>query len=195
MRTVSEEFGIELHGRADLPLALGDGLVIVEVGVDRGHFAAELLSRHASRVVHYLAVDPYLPYPEMPWSRRFDERSAQLLLQPWPQVRFIPLPSIEAAVVLERPLARRTWESRPLNLVYVDAAHDRDHVLADLRAWWPHVADGGLLAGHDFDERSHQPVIDAVLEFGHEVGFEVLRLPDQGPDSWAIRKPIPERTT
>ena len=34
--------------------------------------------------------------------------------------------------------------------VYVDARHDYKGVSLDLEAWWPKIAHGGFLAGHDY---------------------------------------------
>ena len=36
------------------------------------------------------------------------------------------------------------------DFVYVDARHDRLGVMDDLHAWWPKIADGGMMCGHDF---------------------------------------------
>jgi cephalosporin hydroxylase len=52
-----------------------------------------------------------------------------------------------------------------LACVFIDAAHDYDSVLADLRAWTPKVSKvlyNGIIAGHDYD---HPPVRQAVDEF------------------------------
>lgn len=37
-----------------------------------------------------------------------------------------------------------------LDWVYIDAAHTYPCVLADLRAWYPKVVAGGVIAGHDY---------------------------------------------
>lgn len=37
-----------------------------------------------------------------------------------------------------------------VDFVYVDAAHTRAGVLRDLRAWWPKMKSGGVLAGDDW---------------------------------------------
>jgi predicted O-methyltransferase YrrM len=39
------------------------------------------------------------------------------------------------------------------DLVFIDARHDYDSVLEDIRLWWPLVRDGGILAGHDFNHQ------------------------------------------
>lgn len=50
-----------------------------------------------------------------------------------------------------------------LDLVYIDGAHDRDNVRADIRAWRPKVRAGGYLAGHDYFWR-FPGVLQAVYE-------------------------------
>lgn len=36
------------------------------------------------------------------------------------------------------------------DLVFIDADHHVEHVLADCAAWWPCVKPGGILCGHDY---------------------------------------------
>lgn len=38
---------------------------------------------------------------------------------------------------------------QPVELIYIDGAHDYPTVLADFTAWFPHVIDGGVMAFHD----------------------------------------------
>lgn len=78
--------------------------------------------------------------------------------------------SVEIAHVL------RMFGQRPF-FVFIDADHSYQAVREDLRAWWPLVTPGGVLAGHD-----HQPdfpgVERAVREFRREVEwsrFEIMR--------------------
>lgn len=37
-----------------------------------------------------------------------------------------------------------------LGMVYLDANHSYESVLQDLKSWWPTLAQGGIMAGHDF---------------------------------------------
>lgn len=51
-------------------------------------------------------------------------------------------PSVKASVL---------FPNRSLQFVFIDGAHDPDSVLCDLTMWWPKVATGGVMAGHDYD--------------------------------------------
>lgn len=74
----------------------------------------------------------------------------------------------------------KVWPFK-VDLVYLDASHDYDSVKADIEAWWPHVEEGGILCGHDFD-----PYWSGVMRAVEESGpFEVVK----GTTVWYRRKP------
>ena len=62
-------------------------------------------------------------------------------LAPLGSVYFVRQPS---------PAAATLFPDSFLDFVYVDARHDYVSVLTDLMAFWPKLAPGGILAGHDF---------------------------------------------
>lgn len=53
----------------------------------------------------------------------------------------IQLSSIEASQI---------YPDRSLDFVFLDASHKYEDIKQDLEAWWPKVAIGGYLAGHDY---------------------------------------------
>lgn len=66
------------------------------------------------------------------------------------------------------PLRMRTSEASELfpesslDLVFVDADHHEASVYEDLSLWWPKVAPGGILAGHDWEGKWGPQVRAAV---------------------------------
>jgi hypothetical protein len=58
-----------------------------------------------------------------------------------------------------------------LHMVFLDAAHDEESVAADIAAWLPKVAPGGVLAGHDYRPEDGFPGVKAAVDkvFGDRV--------------------------
>ena len=62
--------------------------------------------------------------------------------------------------------AATRFEDESLDFVFIDAAHEYEHVKEDLNAWYPKIKKGGILAGHDFypDQPNWGGVHKAVTE-------------------------------
>jgi cephalosporin hydroxylase len=72
-----------------------------------------------------------------------------------------------------------------LHLVFIDADHSYETVLADIKAWLPKVKAGGVLCGHDYNPpgQDHAGVKQAVDEL---IGMQkVVVFPDSS--LWAYR--------
>lgn len=83
-------------------------------------------------------------------------------------------------IVGESVPVAQTMKPGIADMVFIDAAHDYDNVMADIAAWLP-VARGAI-SGHDFD-REHPGVIDAVTE-----SFTEITLFDkEGSTIWLAR--------
>jgi hypothetical protein len=100
------------------------------------------------------------------------------------KTRFLRLPSLEAALLVP---------DRSFDLVFIDAIHLYEDVLADVHAWLPKVKEGGTLAGDDYSP-AFQGVIDAVNELFpvgirhvHETGVWYVHKRDL-PRSWRNRR-------
>jgi hypothetical protein len=53
-------------------------------------------------------------------------------------------------------------------MVFIDASHDYESVLHDIKAWLPVVVDGGIISGHDYTSPGYEGVKKAVDEhFGN----------------------------
>jgi hypothetical protein len=52
----------------------------------------------------------------------------------------------------------------PMDLIFIDARHEYEHVANDIHAWLPHVRAGGILCGHDYG------VFPGVTRAADEIG-------------------------
>jgi hypothetical protein len=76
----------------------------------------------------------------------------------------LPMPSSAAYWILKRL-------GVTADLIYVDAAHEYDAVLDDLRKYWELLEPGGVMLGDDYDE-AHLPGVRAAA---HNFADEVRR--------------------
>ena len=61
--------------------------------------------------------------------------------------------------------AAKAIDDQSLDFVFIDADHSYEGCIADIRAWGPKVKFGGLIAGHDYNDK-WPGVIRAVNETG-----------------------------
>lgn len=164
----------------------------VEVGTYRGGYATYLLN-HWAGVLH--VVDP--------WEYQPDRRD--MLNTPDQHDQFaIAMNALQDFVAAKRCVvhrrfsvdAARDWTHGPIDWVYIDALHDYESCLADMRAWAPLVRPGGVLSGHDYLD--HPPggqtdfgVVSAVRDWcaenGYDVARDVLTTTEDGYPSWVLR--------
>lgn len=60
------------------------------------------------------------------------------------------------------------YKDESLDFVFIDAAHDYENVLADIKAWYPKVKRGGIIAGHDYNPDSDTEGWVGVKKAVHE---------------------------
>jgi len=80
-------------------------------------------------------------------------KEPDILIECKERVRYHQRPSVEVA---------KDFPDEYFDYVYIDAIHEYDNVTEDIKAWFPKVKKGGILAGHDF---WYTGVRNAVYEF------------------------------
>jgi len=116
---------------------------IAEVGVKVGENAYAIIRRCADtgyRLEKFYLVDPDVPSCAIP----FDDN---------PEVERIVKISTEAS---------KDVPDNSLDLVYIDANHEYEFVMDDIKYWLPKIKKGGIICGHDYDIDSRDGVRKAV---------------------------------
>lgn len=149
---------IEGRRLADLAATVPSDRAIVEVGSHTGLSTAWLAlgSKRGARA-HVVAVDTWADPRPRPADRSYNDDPFELrtgdavlerflenlsFVRAWPNVTVLRTGSLDAA---------RSWV-QPIGLLFVDAIHTYEAVLADYQAWEPFIRSGGWLALHDVYE-------------------------------------------
>lgn len=144
-----------------------------EVGVAEGNFSRDLLTQGIPKL--YM-VDNWSQIPGITgdgnspqlWHDKNYRRALQQV-EPFAD-RTIILKGLSVA------MAKRVADES-LSLVYLDADHSYEGVLADLYAWYPKLIKGGVMAGHDFLSPQYG-VKKAVREFTYDHKLFVHVIPE-----------------
>lgn len=167
-----------------------------EVGCKSGRTTGAVLK--ALPNVRVTAIDPWAPLPNAAEDYS-DHDFKKIEREFWEnvgphkdRVSMLKMTSIEAAERCHR--VKCNWKEHFLlgaecdcdpqkfDTVFIDAGHDLDSCLADIRAWWPLVKDGAFLCGHDFQHR-YPGVMQAVAKCFPLMNVGVC------PDSvWVVQK-------
>lgn len=168
--------------------------VMVEVGVYLGLLSEHLLDYRRDLILH--AVDNWLPADEQPRAyRKSRDPHADVSTAQAVEHKSTALARLRRfghrAVVHDHgsPAAATSMFMDPVvDLVFLDARHDREGLEIDLAAWWPKVAAGGWLGGHDYGNET-QPCLavkPTVDDWARENGGAVIA---DGGHTWWVRKP------
>eukprot|EP01062_Namystynia_karyoxenos_P047883 TRINITY_DN3628_c0_g2_i1.p1 TRINITY_DN3628_c0_g2~~TRINITY_DN3628_c0_g2_i1.p1 ORF type:complete len:304 (+),score=93.49 TRINITY_DN3628_c0_g2_i1:106-1017(+) len=178
-----------------------------EIGVQQAKFSAQIL-RHWHACTKYILIDVWEPQENY-----VDDANKDKKVQDW----LFDQAMQRVSPWKDRVAVLRNWSHHAsaavpdgsLDFVYIDARHDYESVLEDLRDWWPKCRRGCLFAGHDFTSAktvkgfrtqrdgsiNMRAVRGAVEQFSAEVGRPYLVIPDtKNPGrkapfaSWVMRK-------
>lgn len=158
-----------------------------EVGVWQGRMSIQLLAGHAQ--LRLLLVDLWAPGTDNPsWLQSgsvMAQRPAAVVEAAYQGILALAGQHAPRITVLRQASAAAAGEvaDASLDLVFIDADHSQQAVLADIVAWRPKVKKNGWLGGHDYASLRFPGVKSAV----HQV-FEA-RLVETGTDkTWWVRQ-------
>jgi hypothetical protein len=162
-----KEGWLATEGRAEFPmvlrrLGLGVHDMSVEVGTWQGNYSRTFLDRWEAGGQH-MVVDPWRHFdqysdsvnaPQSEQDSRYHEALEKL--RPHGRRVVVARTTSEEAAKLFRDDGGHAddahgRESGGVGFVYLDGDHCYVAVMQDLRAWWPKLRHGGVMAGHDWD--------------------------------------------
>ena len=147
--------------------------VMVEVGVFRGKSFSFLMTEIANsgKNIRAYGVDDFKSL--MGWRIEESIHEAFLLnLAPHAgKYQLFAMSSVEAAAMFSYAI---------IDFCFIDASHDYENVLRDIRAWLPKMKPGSVIAGHDYTDE-WPGVRQAVSECFDSWAIEVIN------DCWRVQ--------
>ena len=169
--------------RATMLSRLPKGGVAAELGVDQGNFSETLLRILQPATLHLVDLwgsDRYSDDEMNAVAERFSTEISE------DRVRLLRQYSLEAAA---------EFPDDHFQFVYIDTDHSYFSTAKELAAWAPKIAQGGVLAGHDYvlgnwKKANRYGVIEAVHEFCVKENWELvfMTIDPIENQSFAIRK-------
>lgn len=147
--------------------------IAVEVGTWKGRSAEAILQGSTGKLY---CVDSFVGDPSEHVKRRWfnvpiaDVKAAwrERLSRFGDRVELLEMDSVDAATYL-------AGEVGPfVDFVFIDACHNYDYVRRDVHHWAPLIRPGGLLCGHDYDERGVRDAVNGFFSGRVESGPEKL---------------------
>jgi cephalosporin hydroxylase len=138
-----------------------DGGRIVEVGSWKGksisYLAVEVIN--SGKKIRLDAVDTWAGSSEHqgdPWVRQ--GTLYELFLRNIEPVKHVINPIRKKSVK-----AAKLYKKKSIDIVFIDAAHEYEHVVEDIKSWLPKVKPGGMLAGHDWPMESVRRAVGELI--------------------------------
>ena len=137
---------VDIPGLLNRRGLLGTG---VEVGVKEGKYSAAILEVWNGKLL--VSVDPWL---EAPADEYLDianvSQDRQETFLATTRERLAPFGDRSDIWRMTGDEAAEQIEDGALDFVYLDARHDYESVKSDIAVWFPKVAPGGIISGHDY---------------------------------------------
>jgi len=153
--------------------------VIAELGCAEGNFSLDLLKAGAG---HLFMVDNWAKIEGVTGDGNFDnEWHEENFYKAWNKIKSFS-ESFENVTILKgltTNMANKVQDNS-LDILYLDAGHFYDAVFADLKAWYPKVKTGGIIAGHDYLNKAYG-VFNAVADFVKKEK-EIYVIPENNTD-------------
>ena len=162
-------------------------LIGVEIGVERGHNALNLL--HVLNIKTLYLVDPFCfvydtegNLVEEKGGANAIEEEARRLLEPF-----------SSKIVWIKGYSTEVLDQIPddLDFVYIDGNHAYEYVKKDFESYYPKVKDLGVIGGHDFNnEGVRQAVLEMAASFSYDLVESKQSNDCRATDWWVLKDEV-----
>jgi SAM-dependent methyltransferase len=158
---------------------LSDGGKIVEVGCWKGKSVAFLAVEiiNSGKKIKVDAVDTWQGTPDEEYHQNDTYVKTDKLYQLFLS-NISPVSSVVTPIRKTSVEAAADYADNSLDVVFIDAGHTYNDVMADISAWLPKVKSKGWLAGHDYASSEVKRAVD-----------ESIGSVDQSEGCWIYPKP------
>lgn len=177
---------LSLPDRNALAFQFCKGKRCAEIGVSKGEYAKILSANSPSQL---FLIDP--------WSQQdpsiYPNNDSAHVSDPVFGQYYNLVKSLESdSVKLMRMTGTKAAEFIPdgsMDFVFIDAIHTIKAVYEDVQTWWPKIAPGGWMCGHDCTGKWEGQIKIGLYRFMEEQRIEYLDLTtEETPASWGLRK-------
>ena len=138
-------------------------LIGAEIGVHRGDYSAQIFKyfKKAKLNLNFYLIDQWIV------DDKFKEYGSNNLDVAYQHVKKRFKNNKNITIMKTNSLtASKEFKDEYFDFVYIDANHDYNFVLQDLKLWFPKIKNKGVLFGDDYNR--HYGVARALAEFTHE---------------------------
>lgn len=82
--------------------------------------------------------------------------------------------------------ASKLFSDESIDFLHLDASHDYENVLLDIKSWYPKIKKGGVMSGDDFDLKHWPGVVKAVTECFGGMNVHIINKPDEIGNLWIL---------
>jgi len=173
----------------------GDSVkVSCEVGVWRGHFSREIVSRFRNSLEKHYLIDPWAPQENEFY---VDDCNKSMEVQEEAlastKEKLSALDFDQNKLHFLRGLSSDMCHQIPddsLDFCYIDARHDYLGCKDDINSFWPKVKSGRMLAGHDYLDAKEAS--DMLVELGHNLNQDWSLCYDGTTNGGAVKEAVNE---
>lgn len=185
--------GFDIQAYRSIMSKVPRGGTVVEIGSYKGRSLATVAEIIKVRKLSVVAVDPFLTFTqdesaEMQARRRLSQTLKRLGFR----VKIAPKPTqtgfdkeVEASfwsmlddfgltdnvalLTMQSVKASRSFNTRSIDLVFIDGDHSYDGIVKDVYSWWPKLKKRGVIAGHDYTQAGGTILMHEVRAALHDV--------------------------